>query len=69
MKKGASEYNSCVVCENYKRKYKEDSCHSILMTYTAYHTRNGIVSIISCSHQSTEGKHFMMLGGSRWERF
>ena len=36
---------------------------NILMTYTVYHTRNGIVSIMWCLHQSTEEKHFMMQEG------
>ena len=29
------------------------------MTYTVYHTRNGIVSIMWCLHRSIEEKHFM----------
>ena len=32
---------------------------NILMTYTVYHTRNGLVSIMWCLHRSIEDKHFI----------
>ena len=34
-------------------------CQNILMTYTVYHTRNGLVSIMWCLHRSIGEKHFM----------
>ena len=62
-------YNFVCGLRNHKREiYKEVKPCSILMTYTVYHTRNGIVSIMSCLRQNIEEKRFVKRGGKKWER-
>ena len=70
MKEKASLHIIRMWSANYNENKEEFLiCHSILMTFTVYHIRNGIVSIMWSLHPSTEEKPFMKQGGLKWEKF
>ena len=63
MKEKASLHIIRMWSANYNENKEEFLiCHSILMTFTVYHIRNEIVSIMRSLHPGTEEKPFMKQG-------